>query len=54
LTNNKLLQYTANSVAPLAFVITKFHALLLYADHIKGISLLNNDLVFEDVYNEVV
>jgi hypothetical protein len=53
LTNNQLLQYTPpNSGPPLAFVITKFHALLLYADHVKGISLLNNDLVFEDVYSE--
>lgn len=53
LTNNQLLQYTpSNSGAPLAFVITKFHALLLYADHVKGISILNNDLVFEDVYSE--
>ncbi|GFG37001.1 hypothetical protein Cfor_07076 [Coptotermes formosanus] len=37
LTNNQLLQYTPpNSGAPLAFVITEFHALLLYADHSVG------------------
>jgi hypothetical protein len=54
MTNSQLLQYIPpNSGAPLAFVITEFHALLLYADHVKGISLLNHELVFEDVYNEV-
>lgn len=53
LTNSQLLQYIPpNSGAPLAFVITEFHALLLYADHVKGISLLNHELVFEDIYNE--
>ncbi|PNF16669.1 putative vacuolar protein sorting-associated protein 18 [Cryptotermes secundus] len=53
MTNSQLLQYIPpNSGAPLAFVITEFHALLLYADHVKGISLLNHELVFEDVYNE--
>jgi len=53
-TNSQLLQYTPpQSGAPLAFVITEFHALLLYPDHVKGISLLNHELVFEDVYSEV-
>ena len=52
--NSQLLQYTpSNAGAPLAFVVTEFHALLLYPDHVKGISLLNHDLVFEDIYNEV-
>ncbi|KDR19383.1 Vacuolar protein sorting-associated protein 18-like protein, partial [Zootermopsis nevadensis] len=52
-TNSQLLQYhPPNSGAPLAFVITEFHVLLLYADHVKGISLLNHELVFEDVYSE--
>jgi hypothetical protein len=54
MTKSQFLQYTPpNSGAPLSFVITEFHALLLYADHVKGISLLNHELVFEDVYNEV-
>ncbi|KAJ9580206.1 hypothetical protein L9F63_004149 [Diploptera punctata] len=53
MTNSQLLQYLpSNAGAPLAFVITEFHALLLYPDHVKGISLLNHELVFEDVYNE--
>lgn len=38
--------------APLAFVLTEFHALLLYPDRVKGISLLNQELIFEDIYND--
>jgi hypothetical protein len=54
MTKSEFLQYTPpDSGAPLAFVITEFHALLLYADHVKGISLLNHELVFEDVYTSV-
>ncbi|EZA54658.1 vacuolar protein sorting-associated protein 18 homolog isoform X2 [Ooceraea biroi] len=42
------------TAAPLSFVLTEFHALLLYSDHVKGISLLNQDLIFEDIYNDAV
>lgn len=53
LSNSELLQYPQPSQgAPLAFVITEFHALLLFADHVKGISLLNHEIIFEDFYNE--
>nr|CAD7458172.1 unnamed protein product [Timema tahoe] len=52
LTNNQLLQYPSSSMAPLSFVLTEFHALLLYSDHVRGISMLNHELVFEDYYNE--
>nr|CAD7430568.1 unnamed protein product [Timema monikensis] len=52
LTNNQLLQYPSSSLAPLSFVLTEFHALLLYPDHVRGISMLNHELVFEDYYNE--
>ncbi|PSN40464.1 Vacuolar protein sorting-associated protein 18 [Blattella germanica] len=53
MTSTQLLHYSPPTAgAPLSFVITEFHALLLYADHVKGISLLNHELVFEDVYNE--
>ncbi|XP_043479320.1 vacuolar protein sorting-associated protein 18 homolog isoform X2 [Leptopilina heterotoma] len=38
--------------APLSFVLTEFHALLLYVDHVKGISILNQELIFEDMYND--
>lgn len=47
--NSKSNTYTA----PLSFVLTEFHALLLYPDRVKGISLLNQDLIFEDIYNDV-
>ncbi|XP_076234523.1 vacuolar protein sorting-associated protein 18 dor isoform X2 [Calliopsis andreniformis] len=42
------------TTAPLSFVLTEFHALLLYPDRVKGISLLNQELIFEDIYNDVV
>ncbi|XP_043280093.1 vacuolar protein sorting-associated protein 18 homolog isoform X2 [Venturia canescens] len=40
-------------IVPLNFVLTEFHALLLYNDHVKGISLLNQELIFEDIYNDL-
>ncbi|XP_031837327.1 vacuolar protein sorting-associated protein 18 dor isoform X2 [Nomia melanderi] len=40
------------TTAPLSFVLTEFHALLLYTDRVKGISLLNQELIFEDIYND--
>ncbi|XP_011263387.1 vacuolar protein sorting-associated protein 18 homolog isoform X2 [Camponotus floridanus] len=39
---------------PLSFVLTEFHALLLYPDRVKSISLLNQELIFEDIYNDAV
>ncbi|XP_076620663.1 vacuolar protein sorting-associated protein 18 dor [Colletes latitarsis] len=40
------------TTAPLSFILTEFHALLLYPDHVKGIFLLNQELIFEDIYND--
>ncbi|XP_058794794.1 vacuolar protein sorting-associated protein 18 homolog isoform X2 [Phymastichus coffea] len=40
------------TLAPISFVLTEFHVLLLYSDHVKGVSLLNQELIFEDVYND--
>ncbi|OXU27272.1 hypothetical protein TSAR_013576 [Trichomalopsis sarcophagae] len=40
------------NAAPLSFVLTEFHVLLLYSDHVKGVSLLNQELIFEDIYND--
>ncbi|XP_046406330.1 vacuolar protein sorting-associated protein 18 homolog [Ischnura elegans] len=40
------------STTPLSFILTEFHALLLYVDHVKGICTLNNELIFEDMHNE--
>ncbi|XP_076764775.1 vacuolar protein sorting-associated protein 18 homolog isoform X1 [Xylocopa sonorina] len=63
LINQQMLNYPEASLmasvsktttAPLSFVLTEFHALLLYTDRVKGISLLNQDLIFEDIYNDTV
>ncbi|XP_034942311.1 vacuolar protein sorting-associated protein 18 homolog isoform X2 [Chelonus insularis] len=40
------------ATAPINFILTKFHALILYTDHVKGISLLNQELIFEDIYDD--
>lgn len=40
------------SKPPTAFALTEFHALMNYGDTVKGVSVLNSDLIFEDVYNE--
>ncbi|KAJ8667382.1 hypothetical protein QAD02_009044 [Eretmocerus hayati] len=43
---------TRKSMAPISLVLTEFHVLLLYSDHVKGVSLLNQELIFEDTYND--
>ncbi|XP_071444491.1 vacuolar protein sorting-associated protein 18 homolog [Hetaerina americana] len=40
------------STMPLSFILTEFHALLLYSDHVKGLCTLNKELIFEDLHNE--
>ncbi|KAJ3071689.1 hypothetical protein HDU98_004948 [Podochytrium sp. JEL0797] len=35
---------------PLSVVVTEFHYIVLYADHIQAISALTNDLVFEEQF----
>uniref|UniRef100_A0A8D8Y9F0 Vacuolar protein sorting-associated protein 18 homolog n=1 Tax=Cacopsylla melanoneura TaxID=428564 RepID=A0A8D8Y9F0_9HEMI len=35
-----------------SFILTEFHVLLLYPDHVTGVSLLSKQMVFEDYYNE--
>ncbi|KAH8275888.1 hypothetical protein KR026_000904 [Drosophila bipectinata] len=37
---------------PKAFVLTEFHAVLLYADHIRAICLLNQELVYKESFDE--
>ncbi|XP_047507228.1 vacuolar protein sorting-associated protein 18 homolog isoform X1 [Pieris napi] len=39
---------------PLSFVLTEFHALVMYSDGVKSVSLLNQELVYEDRYNSEV
>ncbi|XP_013200015.1 vacuolar protein sorting-associated protein 18 homolog [Amyelois transitella] len=38
--------------APLSFVLTEFHALLMYSDKIRAVSLLNQECVYEDRFSE--
>ncbi|GAB6018607.1 Vacuolar protein sorting-associated protein 18 like protein [Chamberlinius hualienensis] len=53
-TETKLISYPKQEVSqpPLAIVLTEFHVLVLYPDRVKGICVLNEQLVFEDVYTE--
>ncbi|CAH0397716.1 unnamed protein product [Chilo suppressalis] len=54
-TQGELINYPPESEpkseAPLAFVLTEFHILLMYSDKVKAISLLNQELVYEDTYS---
>lgn len=36
--------------APVSFVLTDFHLLLQYSDHITGISLINHDVVYDEYF----
>lgn len=36
------------SAYPISFVLTDFHAVLLYTDHVTVLSLLNNQIVYEE------
>ncbi|XP_034487809.1 vacuolar protein sorting-associated protein 18 homolog [Drosophila innubila] len=38
---------------PKSFVLTEYHAVLLYADHIKAVCLLNQEQVYHEVFDEV-
>lgn len=44
--------YSLSQKPPFSLVLTEFHVLLAYTDAIKGVSLLNKDLIYEDNYNE--
>lgn len=56
-TQSELINYPSGSddtkETPLTFVLTEFHALIMYSDRVKAISLLNQELVYEDHYSEV-
>lgn len=41
-----------NKLSPISIVLTKFHVLILFRDRLKVISVLNEQLVFEDIYTE--
>lgn len=44
--------YSASQKYPVAIALTQFHILLAYIDTIKGVCLLNQEVVYEDNYNE--
>ena len=44
--------YSVSQKFPIAITLTEFHILLAYTDTIKGVCLLNEDVVYEDNYNE--
>lgn len=52
--DTKLIQYQRDEDkspdAPLSIVLTEFHILVLYADRMKVICLLNEQLVFDDLF----
>lgn len=56
--NPKLLEYArgsakpASSEKPLSMVLTEFHTMVLFHDRLKVYCLLNQELVFEDVFPE--
>lgn len=39
-------------VTPLALVLTEFHVLVLFPDRLKAISVLNDQLIFDDIFPE--
>lgn len=44
--------YSAPQKNPIGMALTQFHILLAYSDSIKGVCLLNQEVVYEDNYNE--
>ncbi|XP_030762434.1 vacuolar protein sorting-associated protein 18 homolog isoform X2 [Sitophilus oryzae] len=44
--------YSKSPKYPLSIALTQFHILLAYSDSIKGMCLLNQEVVYEDQYNE--
>lgn len=44
--------YSQSPKYPIAIAMTQFHILLAYSDSIKGMCLLNEEVVYEDRYNE--
>lgn len=53
---SKLLAYPEDKGGhkdPLSIVLTEFHVLILFRDRLKVLSVLNEELVFEDVFTEM-
>lgn len=41
-----------NHNAPISFVMTNFHLLLLYSDHVTVVSLINHQIVHEEYFQD--
>ena len=54
LSQSKMLPYASFDgevpVVPTSFVLTQFHAVLLYTDRIVAVCTLNKEKVFQDVF----
>ncbi|KAK9880905.1 hypothetical protein WA026_013236 [Henosepilachna vigintioctopunctata] len=44
--------YSVSQKFPNAIALTEFHVLLAYTDTVKGVCLMNSEVVYEDNYNE--
>ena len=56
---SKMLKYPTQDEAianstPVTFVLTQFHAALLYTDRVVVVCLLNEEVVFQDVFSAEV
>lgn len=52
LSGTKMYNLPPSQSRPLTFLITEFHILLLYHDHITGISTLSEQSIFDDYFSE--
>ncbi|GAB1602836.1 vacuolar protein sorting-associated protein 18 homolog [Argonauta hians] len=55
--NSKLMPYPVesnNKVNPLSIVLTEFHILILFPDRMRAVCLLNEQLIYDDVFPERV
>jgi len=43
-----------NRETPLGFILTEFHAVIAFANHVEGICLLNEQVVFEDELDSII
>ena len=43
-----------NPETPLGLILTEFHAVVAFANHVEGICLLNEQIVFEDDLESVI
>jgi hypothetical protein len=39
-----------HNIAPSSFILTDFHLLLQYSDHITGISLINHEVIYDEYF----